>query len=486
MAGTVSGATPNRVALLRFACYVVGCLPLSIRSRLGWGLGYLFSFIPTKDRKIAKLQMDFFLKDQGGSSILPKVYASLGQTCLEAINLRPLLLTSSTTIEIEGLDQLSASLAQNKGLLALSAHTGNWELLAAYFSNLGYSISTVARQARIGTFQSLISSIRQSYGLTTLWRTNISATKDIIRTFKSKGIIAALIDQDTNVESISLPFLGVPASCPIGLVEFAARLRVPIVITLIFRISHGKYKIYIENIPAQADAQQIITCYNRKLESLLKQYPEQWVWFHKRWRTLDDGTRLNSREYVKYLQAGMCIANQAAKAIAGKSVRLLQSLVMFICCMSMIACKGHFFFNLYKFGDYAHLQQAEEYSRQGKYSEAIEAYRSHMQERLAVKERPDWENPYFYLILIGDIQLGQAEVEQALLSYEQAEKEQVDKSLISDRFRSVASWYEKQGNLKQALEVLKKYRDRDPLLYDAILDRLAKQLVEEEDKKLVK
>ena len=132
-------------------------------------------------------------------------------------------------------------------------------------------------------------------------------------------------------------------------------------------------------------------------------------------------------------------------------------------------------------GEYGFLERAEELSREGKYQEAIEAYRSHMAFRLKVPKRPEWENPYFYLILIGDIQLGQGLIEEAEKSYALAEENKVDEYLVSDRFRGIARWYEEQGKLPEAITFLNRYRDRDPLLYESMLDRLAKELTLKED-----
>lgn len=104
-----------------------------------------------------------------------------------------------------------------------------------------------------------------------------------------------------------------------------------------------------------------------------------------------------------------------------------------------------------------------------------------MDERLEVRDRPEWENPYFYLILIGDIQLGQGDPIAARQSYDDAEKAGVDVALISDRYRSLAVWYEKQNRLKEAVEILKSRRDKDPLIFDSILDRVLKALTAQED-----
>jgi tetratricopeptide (TPR) repeat protein len=127
------------------------------------------------------------------------------------------------------------------------------------------------------------------------------------------------------------------------------------------------------------------------------------------------------------------------------------------------------------------VQRAEELSRQGDYDAAIALYREHMEARLAIEDRPEWENPYFYLLLIGDVQLGRGEPEAALQTYEEAERQKVEPTLISDRYRAVGRWYEEHGQLQKALEELSKYRDRDPLLFDVMLDRIAKKLTAQED-----
>jgi len=127
------------------------------------------------------------------------------------------------------------------------------------------------------------------------------------------------------------------------------------------------------------------------------------------------------------------------------------------------------------------LGRADQLAREGKHEQAIAAYQQHMQTRLRDTKRPDGENPYFYLLLIGDSYLQRSDPQQALSHYEEAARRGVDASLISDRYRAVARWFEDRGELRQALEVLNRYRDRDSLLFDSMLDRIGRQLTERED-----
>ena len=161
--------------------------------------------------------------------------------------------------------------------------------------------------------------------------------------------------------------------------------------------------------------------------------------------------------------------------IARNPFSLILYPVIFCLIMLTSACR------VFQIGGYHKLNQAEEYMRQGKTDQAIEAYEEHMRERLAVKNRPEWENPYFYYLIIGDIELGRDKVDQALSMYTQAENEGVHSSLISDRYRYVASWYENRNQLDEAMKILKKHRHLDPLLFDSMLDRIAKEIVRREE-----
>jgi tetratricopeptide (TPR) repeat protein len=126
-------------------------------------------------------------------------------------------------------------------------------------------------------------------------------------------------------------------------------------------------------------------------------------------------------------------------------------------------------------------QQADELRKSEEYDEAISAYKKHINHRLKVNPRPDWDNPYIYLLDIGDIYLEQGQVEKALKQYEEAEEKGVKQAYCNDRYRAVALYYEERGELKKSLKILEKYREKDTFLIDLMLDRLARKLIAAED-----
>lgn len=283
---------------------LLGRLPLALRSLLGRVLGRLFSLIPTRDRLVAKLQMTCFLNlaPHQVARLLPKVYASVGQTLAEAINLEPFLKDPQRY----GLNfDVSAGqevLARGHGLVVLTAHTGNWDLLAAYMVQRGFELCAVGREARNPLLQDILQRFRNQYGIQTVWRSQASGIKEILQRLNSGQIVAALIDQDTRVKNEKSLFFGHPAMTPSALVRIAKDCGAPVASVFIVRVGFNSYEIHAEEIPAKLSIPETLDEYHRRLEALIRRYPWQWVWFHKRWRTRGDDSRLSGPEYIQYLK----------------------------------------------------------------------------------------------------------------------------------------------------------------------------------------
>lgn len=127
-----------------------------------------------------------------------------------------------------------------------------------------------------------------------------------------------------------------------------------------------------------------------------------------------------------------------------------------------------------------YLAAAEQYTEKGDYPAAVAAYEEHMKMRLARKERPEWENPYFYLLMIGDLELRQDHDAAAKKNYEEALEKSVEKALVVDRFRMLADWYAKKERYDEAIALLTTHEDLDPILMNLSLDRVARASVSQE------
>ena len=286
---------------LRLLVCILGALPWEMRKEIGFLLGKGFARLPTKDRLVTMRQLDLFLPDQGGRKLLSMVYGNMGRTIMESFNLSPVLHSQSNKIICEDEKLLKLVATPPSGVVALTAHIGNWDLLAAYLIKRGVPLVPIGREARIPVFQRLLVDLRQRYGIKTIWRTNKLGVKEIIHCLKQRKVVAGLIDQDTRVSSIMVPFFGRAASVPVGLVDLAKRYNCLILSGFIVR--HGdQYRVHIYSIDANQTAFEILQQFHSQLEAIIRRYPCQWVWNHKRWRTLESGRRLSSREYRQALE----------------------------------------------------------------------------------------------------------------------------------------------------------------------------------------
>ncbi len=280
----------------------IGALPLSVRRALGRCAGLLFSFLPTRDRLVATRQVECFLPTVSASSVVRGVYAHVGQVFMESINLFPLLQSPEKYVSCPEWPLAQSLLAQKRPIVALTAHTGNWDLLGAYWASQGVPLTTIGREARNKGLQYALLTLRDRYRIKTIWRSRSAGAKEIVNVLKSGEVIAGLLDQDTRVRSAFAPFFGRPVSVPTTLIELGMKHDAIFVSTFIFRESRGCYRIYLETFPDNANPENIIIEFNRRLEALIRQYPDQWVWFHKRWRTLPSGERVSGRRYAGLLR----------------------------------------------------------------------------------------------------------------------------------------------------------------------------------------
>lgn len=283
--------------LFRFFRYT----PLSMRSTIGSLLGRIYSWLPTRDRKFARLQLKVMLPEADPDKIIGDLYSGLGRNILETFSTGTVLDRSRIELSDECEKYLQELHSSPRPVITLTAHTGNWDLMGAYFLRRGLPIVTIGKRAKSAVLHSLLEQIRASYGILTVWRNDPSETRDLVRHLKEKRIIAALIDQDTRVKSAMIPFMGYPARHPVSLITLGKRLKADFVASFIVRTGPYSFSIAFTPLPADGSEEEILQAYSNALEAVVRKHPAQWVWFHKRWRSHEEDSRLSSDEYLRWL-----------------------------------------------------------------------------------------------------------------------------------------------------------------------------------------
>lgn len=310
--------------IVLYALRLTQHLPVNLITGTGRIIGYYSSYFSPKELDIAIKQIKFALEldDKQAQSLARRSFAHLGQSVAETLVLPKLLSLRTDRLKLNSQEpsntpELIADFAhieaaepepnellnlihQKKGAVVISGHLGSFELLAAAYIKLGANGAAFARSPNYALLESFVKDLRQRYGLVTLWRGAPGTRSKLLSTIKNNGKIIALIDQDTKLQSEFAPFFGLPAASPVAPLKIALKYQLPIFSCFIVRNSNhnhiSKHIIFTEKICYdKSDSNvlaNILTIYNQRLESLIRQYPEQWLWWHRRWRR-EPGTDYN-------------------------------------------------------------------------------------------------------------------------------------------------------------------------------------------------
>ncbi len=184
---------------------------------------------------------------------------------------------------------LQEAYALGEGVLLISAHMGSWELCARALTRLqSIPLTVVARDADDPGATSLVNAIRGRSGYKVIPKGGSSGIK-IIRALKDKDAVVLMSDQ--NSDDVFVPFFGRMAGCVAGPARLALRTHGAIVPLFARRCADGTH-IYEFREPIiaaptgdnQADVLRITAEIQRVIESQVRLYPDQWLWFHNRWK----------------------------------------------------------------------------------------------------------------------------------------------------------------------------------------------------------
>lgn len=282
---------------------LLASIPFFLRSMLGWCLGCAVGIIPSRERRIAILQLQAFLPEARAWTLAARVFANAGRTAIESLSLRPIIRKHARCIRCDSWETVQTWIREDRPIVTLTAHTGNWDLLAGYVIARGIPLTTIGREARNPRVQAVLRWIREGYGIETIWRSDKAGLKRLIQCLKERRVIAALIDQDTRVESIPVAFFGQPAKTPVSLITLGRKSNARFVSAFLFKTGWFRYTVFVDELPDGPTERDILNAYHQRLEQLIRQFPDQWVWFHKRWRTTSEGLTLSTKEYMATLEA---------------------------------------------------------------------------------------------------------------------------------------------------------------------------------------
>ncbi len=252
-----------------------------------------FYLLPTEKRKVVThLKMAFPDKSEAEIVTLgARNFQNYGYTMAELALLDKQLPKFDKLITVEGREHFDTGRAAGKGIIALTAHFGNWEILGGWLSMLGYPGSVVARKIYYDKYNELLVGVRSKMKLKTLYRDD--SPREILKALKENRVVGIVADQDvSSVDGVHVNFFGKPAYTPTAPVRLAMKLGVPVIPCMIIREEGFRHKIIIEpalDLQQTGDEEKDVFANTQKWVSIqekyIREYPHLWVWNHKRWKT---------------------------------------------------------------------------------------------------------------------------------------------------------------------------------------------------------
>lgn len=268
--------------------------PLSRVLALGRGLGWLYGSLIRYHRRDAREALAFSLPEIGPArrrTILNEMYAQLGMNLVEVLRLAGGQTADlDERVTIEGEETIREALKRGRGVLVLTAHLGNWDLLAMYAGRRGYPLTVISKTVRPAAVNEMWMRMRRESGVSIVPAHH--SYRECLRVLKRNELVGFILDQNRPIEQgIFVDFFGRPACTSPGLAFLAAQSQAPVVPAFIHRESRKRHVLrilpLIEPPPDRSpeNIRQATREYTTIIEQEIRRYPEQWIWLHRRWRT---------------------------------------------------------------------------------------------------------------------------------------------------------------------------------------------------------
>ena len=278
--------------------FFLNVLPFSLSGWIAKSVGCLFYFCAIKRRNIA---LDNLEKAYGNtlSSVKKKAIArrSFENTALSILELfliKKIKEKASQHFVVKGRENLDAALSQGKGVVLITSHLGSWEYLAFLFYLTKIPCSVIVKNVKNSFLDKGIDDLRRETTVTPIPKRK--AIREALSELKNNHAVPVLIDQLAGRDGLWIDFFGSPTSTTSLPARLAKKTDCLLVPAYCLRKSAGQYEILVfPQVPLPPVGKEwegsVTQNLNKLLELHIRQYPEQWLWAHRRWKIKPETSR---------------------------------------------------------------------------------------------------------------------------------------------------------------------------------------------------
>jgi KDO2-lipid IV(A) lauroyltransferase len=263
--------------------------------RIGAGLGTFMRLASPRHRRIVMTNLRLAFGREKSERELAQIaaacYRHLGKCLMEFVRLPAMSAEHIRRLtSYLGRGHLDQALARGTGVIMVTAHLGNWEMVGARLAVDGYPLHVIARAQRDDRLTEYIRRTREVAGMRVLHREE--AVRGSLRALRSGGIVGILLDQNAGDDGVFVDFFGHLASTAPGAAAFALRTGAVVVPAFGWRNADDTHTISVEEpLPLiqtgdlKADIAANTARYTKVIEQHIRAHPDQWFWLHKRWKS---------------------------------------------------------------------------------------------------------------------------------------------------------------------------------------------------------
>jgi len=233
--------------------------------------------------------------------ILHSSIENIGRTVAEFAGFDPATSESSREtirfdFESEEFIAYKKAKAEGRGVLMATAHIGNWEVLLSGFALQHEPIFFIAREIDNPLIDKMFTEKRAKFGSRQLYKSD--SAKSVLKALRSGHSVGVLPDTNTDLrEGVFVPFFGIEACTTAGVARFAIRTNALIFpMFAIWDRNESRYVVYngqpIEPSNTgnpESDVLETTIAFTSEIEKIIRRFPEQWLWTHRRWKTRPPG-----------------------------------------------------------------------------------------------------------------------------------------------------------------------------------------------------
>jgi KDO2-lipid IV(A) lauroyltransferase len=195
-------------------------------------------------------------------------------------------------IRYEGFEHFEQARQRGRGVLFATAHLGNWELSAFAHAWMSAPMYVVIRPLDNPKIDALVERRRTLSGNRTIGKKEYA--RGILKALHDNEAVGILVDQNASLEEGAfVDFFGVPACAGTGFAKLAARSGAAVIPGFALWVESERMYVlrFYPAIEITGDAEADTRTLHRQLETVIREYPDQWLWIHRRWKTRPPGEK---------------------------------------------------------------------------------------------------------------------------------------------------------------------------------------------------